>query len=705
MKLTIGKKLAGGFGACILVLITLVSYNYVKLNELRDLQDEGATRAVEAVRCQEIVGMATAMYQVVADAQINRDLDMTDRLWAEILEELSTDLDALDAMVDTPEEVALAKEARAKSGELIAVFDTEMMPRLRSPLDLSTEMELKELDGEIDGLVSEFQVPVKAIAASLDNEMKEADTQFDAIAASITQVSMILAILGIIAAIIVALLITRAIVRPVTEMAQAADALAEGDINQNVTLESSDELGQLANSFRDMIGAQKSKAEAADAIAGGNLGVKVDVAGDKDTLGNAMVKMVDSLQSMNKEVQDLTSAALAGQLDTRANASAHNGDYGKLVGGINELLEAIVTPIQEGAGVLSSAANKDLTQRVKGDYKGQLGEFKDNINTTVDALDQALSQVGEAVEQVSSASNQISSGSQSLAQGANEQASSLEEISSSLEEMASMTRQNADNANQANTLSGTARESAVKGSEQMQSMTEAINKIKSSSDETAKIVKTIDEIAFQTNLLALNAAVEAARAGEAGKGFAVVAEEVRNLAQRSAEAAKNTAELIEGAVKNADEGVAITDEVAGVLNEIVEGASKVNDLVAEISAAAGEQSQGIEQVNTAVSQMDQLTQQNASNSEESASAAEELNGQAEELNRMVAEFKLTRSTSSTGSRQAATSRPATQASNHVNRIQKLVAHASPAPQAGKAGNGSKNTEEIIPLDTEDFSDF
>ncbi len=337
-----------------------------------------------------------------------------------------------------------------------------------------------------------------------------------------------------------------------------------------------------------------------------------------------------------------------------------------------------------------------------------------SITKPIEKLIQALYQ---GAGKVDSASNQISSSSQSLASGASEQASSLEETASSLEEMASMTRQNADNAKQANMLADDASTASEKGSKAMGEMVSAMQEIKNSSDQTAKIIKVIDEIAFQTNLLALNAAVEAARAGEAGKGFAVVAEEVRNLAQRSADAAKNTGELIEGSQKNADEGVKISEDFVATLNDITTGVRKVTDLISEVSAASDEQAQGIEQVNKAVSQMESITQQNAASAEESSSASEELASQAAELNHIV--NSLTRLVSGANKRRESISHvdyvkkdnTLTKPSNYYNNDIHNVADISKKgdmkkrvkPVSQKSAGNNPNV--VIPLEDDELAEF
>ena len=471
------------------------------------------------------------------------------------------------------------------------------------------------------------------------------------------------------------------------EKANVAETIAHGDLS--IRYEESSAKDTLGKAMVKMLDSLKRKADVAESIAAGNLDIEVELASDKDTLGHAMQSMVSSIDRVNEDIASLTEAALVGNLEKRADLAVHKGDYAVLIGSINKLMETIVEPIMEASDILMKAADKDMTARVTGNYKGQFDQLKQNINTTVEALEGALLQVNRSAEQVSAASNEISSGSQQLAEGANEQASSIEEISASLEEIASMTRQNSDNAKQAKSLSGEAREAADTGIETMGRMNDSIEKLKNSSDETAKILKTIDEIAFQTNLLALNAAVEAARAGEAGKGFAVVAEEVRNLAQRSAEAAKNTGALIENAIQNSNECVVISGEVASSLEKIVQGARKTNDLVSEIAAAANEQTSGVDQVTIAVNQLDKVVQMNASNSEESASAAEELNGQATELRQMIAEFKLNQSQVSTAQRLAPAGR------HHVPAQRKL---ARPRPN----GRNEEVFGSIIKLEDSDF---
>ena len=258
------------------------------------------------------------------------------------------------------------------------------------------------------------------------------------------------------------------------------------------------------------------------------------------------------------------------------------------------------------------------------------------IRSITHPLNRAIAGLNEGSEQVSEAAAQVAAASQHLASGASEQASSLEETSSALEQMAAMTRQSAENARQASVLAGEARASAQTGDSTTQRLTQAMSAINESAGQINKIVKVIEEIAFQTNLLALNAAVEAARAGEHGKGFAVVAEEVRNLAQRSAQAARETTGLIEDSVKRAREGSQVTMEVGESLSSIVQSVAKVTDLVGGIATGSDEQAQGVEQINSAVSQMDKITQMNAASAEQCASAAEELSAQAQTVKNMVA---------------------------------------------------------------------
>jgi PAS domain S-box-containing protein len=373
---------------------------------------------------------------------------------------------------------------------------------------------------------------------------------------------------------------------------------------------------------------------------------------------------------------------------------------------------------------MSALSAGNLTCKVQGSYTGEYARIKDSINTSLERLNEAMVIVKQTSDAVATSASELSSGSQSLAQGANEQSSSLQEVSSRLDTMSSSTRQNAENAATAKGLADEARRAAERGNEAMRRMSEAIGKIKTSSDQTAKIIKTIDEIAFQTNLLALNAAVEAARAGEAGKGFAVVAEEVRNLAQRSAEAAKTTADMIEQSVVSADRGVKISDEVEKALGDIGEGARKVDHLVAEIAASSAEQSRGLESLNTSLTELSKVTEQNSANAEESASLAEELGSQAQELAERVRGFELAedevepearrpqRRAARDMSAPPPSRRPGPRATRAAQTRTSVALGRAPAAPPARAsstnGHGKSHAlhaAEIIPLDDADLADF
>ena len=344
--------------------------------------------------------------------------------------------------------------------------------------------------------------------------------------------------------------------------------------------------------------------------------------------------------NIEHEVARIVDGAKNGDFEQRLSLEGKDGFFHHLSQGLNQLAEVTSTGLQDVARVLKGVAQGDLTQTISADYSGIFGQLKDDTNATVGRLQEVMHQIKEASDAINTAAQEIAAGNQDLSSRTEEQASSLEETSSSMEELNSTVKQNADNARQANELAKSSNAVASKGGEMVKRVVSTMSDIQDSSKKIADIIGVIDSIAFQTNILALNAAVEAARAGEQGRGFAVVATEVRNLAQRSATAAKEIKTLIAESVSKVDGGAKLVQEAGDTMDEVVTSFQKVANLVTDIANASREQSSGIEQVTQAVSQMDEVTQQNAALVEEAAAAAESLEEQVRGLVDAVGMFKL-----------------------------------------------------------------
>ena len=383
----------------------------------------------------------------------------------------------------------------------------------------------------------------------------------------------------------------------------------------------------------------------------GELRFNVYITGEDDEEGNFLGNTLewfditedwhrrDNEKKAQRDVEALIERIQAGELSHRVETSdMSEGFIRTLSEDINMVLDVTQAPVREVIRVMELVSKGDLTQQMQGEFKGDFGQLQDWVNSTIDVLRRTVDSVRETANGIASASSEIAQGNQDLSQRTEEQASSLEETASSIEELTSTVKQTADNARESNQLATSARERAERGQDISGQVVEAMGAIKQSSREISDIITVIDEIAFQTNLLALNAAVEAARAGEHGRGFGVVAAEVRNLAQRSATAAKDIKKLINDSGEKVEDGTRLVNESNETLKEILEAVQTVTDKVAEISAASEEQSSGIDEINKAVSQLDEVTQQNAALVEEAASAAESLDEQSDNLVELMSFF-------------------------------------------------------------------
>jgi methyl-accepting chemotaxis protein len=444
-----------------------------------------------------------------------------------------------------------------------------------------------------------------------------------------------------------------AIVIPLNESITVLGKIAVNDYTTPITGEYKGGLADFAKSVNQVIDTLRKIEELFFKVSKGdfslyenykNIGKKCE----NDKLMPSSVSMMQSIKDLIEQSSKLADAAFEGKLKIRGDENKFEGGYRKIIEGMNRTMEAFAAPIEEASKVLQKVAQGNMSVEMTGEYNGEYNKIKMELNHTIFSFNELLGQINISANQVAAGSKQVSDASQALSQGAIEQASAVEELKSSITALAGQTKQNDMSATQASKLISTTQTEANHGNEKMEHMLNSMYEINESSSNISKIIKVIDEIAFQTNILALNAAIEAARAGQYGKGFAVVAEEVRRLAAKSADAAKETTALIEGSISKVESGTKIANETAAMLSKISESIQKASVLVGDIATASNEQATAIVQIDKGITQVSAVVQTNSATSEESAASSEELSGQAEALLQMVGKFKLKDADSSAG---------------------------------------------------------
>jgi len=536
------------------------------------------------------------------------------------LDILQRDLAAFATKVKSPE---ATREVRVTL-DLASAYAKSLNDTIGS---YATTREL--IDVAMPKLAAEFADYASQLSTELNQRLERVANDTESANATAITVLLLVSALAVLLGILFAWIIARGITHPVTEMTGAMTRLAGGDHTVAIpALGNRDEIGEMAKAV------QVFKQNAID-----KLRMEAEQREAEESARRAEEQQRQREAAIVAEVAQVAKAASAGDLDRRIDLAGKDGFLLNLCEGVNTLVAQTATALKDVASVLAAVAGGDLTRRITGDYAGLFGQLKADVNRTADKLFEVVSNINDAAGQITSAASEVAAGSQDLSERSEQQASALEETAASMEELAATVRQNSANAQQANQLAAGAREVAASGGQVVADAIGAMSRIESSSQKIEDIVGMIDEIAFQTNLLALNAAVEAARAGDAGKGFAVVAQEVRNLAQRSAQASKEIKGLIAESSSQVRNGAELVKGAGRTLEDILGSVKRVADIVAEIAAASAEQASGIDQVNEAVTQMDEMTQQNAALVEESTAAAHSLEDQARHLGEVMGFFK------------------------------------------------------------------
>jgi methyl-accepting chemotaxis protein len=537
-----------------------------------------------------------------------------------------------------PERKRLAEEADEISDTYVKIFDQIA----KSSIDVQKlAFEVMAAEGaefaEIADKVVESQAKARTSILTFTQQEMDDTQAFD----------IALAIGALITGIGLAWIVAGSIIRPVKAMTASMTRLAGGDLQVIIpALGNRDEIGEMAKAVQVFKENAIEKKRMDDA--------------EKERLEaerRAAEAQRQREQAIGQEIARLIDTVSRGDLASRIDLAGKDGFYRTMSEGINRLTDTVQAAISDIARVVKALAEGDLNQRISKDYQGAFDGLKNDINATSIKLGEIVGGITQATAAISSAAAEVSAGSADLAERTEQQASSLEETAASMEELGATVRTSAENAQRANKMAGDARGDAEQGGVVAGSAIDAMKQIAEASRKITDIIGVIDEIAFQTNLLALNAAVEAARAGDAGKGFAVVAQEVRVLAQRSAQASKEIKTLILNSDNQVQNGVELVTKAGDSLAGIVQGVQQVASLISEIASASQEQSSALDEINAAVAAMDEMTQKNAALVEETTAAAQSMSGQAAELTAMVAFFKIEHAHGGTGSAPAAARSP------------------------------------------------
>ncbi len=693
----VGTRLGLGFGAVVALLAVIALIGIVNMRSLQtEIKDLVGDKFPKTVWANDMVDSINVIARSMRNALLETDKEKVQIELAKIEEARQTikvKLDKLEATIHSVEGKKVLEKMVETRGHYVGAQDTFLRLLKENKLEEAKAFLLKD----IAPLQTAYLESVNKLIDFLTDLMMKVGEDADKQVQSALLVIIVAALVALLAAVLIAFMIVRGLMKQLggepDYAAEAVSKISGGDLTGELELKPGDNssllysLKNMQENLRLIVAEIKKIVEAA--AVKGDFSVKMKVEG-KAGYTRELSELLNQLSNVSETgLNDVTRVATAlangdlsqkitreypgvfgqtkvgvnntvdslskivGEIEHIVDAAANRGDFsikldmsGKqgYVKTLSELLNQLSNVTETGLNDVLRVANLlakgDLTESITRDYPGTFGQVKLGMNGTVENLKVLVGEIVDATDTINTASKEIASGNSDLSQRTEEQASSLEETASSMEELTSTVRQNAENAKQANQLAIGASDVAGKGGAVVGQVVVTMDSINESSRKIVDIISVIDGIAFQTNILALNAAVEAARAGEQGRGFAVVAGEVRNLAQRSAAAAKEIKTLIGDSVEKVEGGSKLVAQAGQTMEEIVTAIKRVTDIMSEITAASAEQSQGIEQVNTAITQMDEVTQQNAALVEEAAAAAEALQEQAQNLSVSVGTFKV-----------------------------------------------------------------